>query len=324
MAKKIVGLIKLQVPAGKANPSPPIGPALGQRGLNIMEFCKAFNAQTQKVEPGLPLPVVITAYADKSFSFIIKTPPTSVLIKKAAGIESGSPRPHTDKVGKITSKQVEEIAKAKMPDLNAADLEAAMRIMEGRGRRSGRRGRSRRAGEGGQDRFRRGDRGAGGDARGRLARPDPGSARPDAEPEGGDGHRRRRGGSEERARGPGAVPRRQGGHRAMHDRPRLVHARAAARQPCSAGGGAEPRQAGRNEGQLFEEALRVEHDGGRRKSRPGIALGAAMTLASAVKDRRSPKCGKRHGLNRAASYADGVPDSRSAVTGTAKKPPFKS
>src|SRR5207253_1071233 len=129
MAKKIVGLIKLQVPAGKANPSPPIGPALGQRGLNIMEFCKAFNAQTQKVEPGLPLPVVITAYADKSFSFIIKTPPTSVLIKKAAGIESGSPRPHTDKVGKITRKQVEEIAKAKMPDLNAADLEAAMRIV---------------------------------------------------------------------------------------------------------------------------------------------------------------------------------------------------
>jgi len=112
MAKKVVGYVKLQVPAGKANPSPPIGPALGQRGLNIMEFCKAFNAQTQKVEPGLPLPVVITAYADKSFSFIIKTPPTTVLIKKAAGVESGSPRPHTDKVGKITRKQVEEIAKA--------------------------------------------------------------------------------------------------------------------------------------------------------------------------------------------------------------------
>src|SRR6478752_7729659 len=127
MAKKVVGFIKLQVPAGKANPSPPIGPALGQRGLNIMEFCKAFNAQTQKVEPGLPLPVVITAYADKSFSFIIKTPPTTVLIKKAAGIESGSPKPHTDKVGKITRKQVEDIAKQKMPDLNAADLEAAMR-----------------------------------------------------------------------------------------------------------------------------------------------------------------------------------------------------
>src|SRR5437899_475023 len=140
MAKKIVGLIKLQVPAGKANPSPPIGPALGQRGLNIMEFCKAFNAQTQKVEPGLPLPVVITAYADKSFSFIIKTPPTSVLIKKAAGIESGSPRPHTDKVGKITRKQVEEIAKAKMPELNAADLEAAMRVVGSLGQILGPRG----------------------------------------------------------------------------------------------------------------------------------------------------------------------------------------
>ena len=134
MAKKIVGLIKLQVPAGKANPSPPIGPALG---LNIMEFCKAFNAQTQKVEPGLPLPVVITAYADKSFSFIIKTPPVTVLIKKAAGIESGSPRPHTDKVGKITRKQVEEIAKAKMPDLNAGDLEAAMRTVAGSARSMG-------------------------------------------------------------------------------------------------------------------------------------------------------------------------------------------
>jgi large subunit ribosomal protein L11 len=134
MAKKIVGLIKLQVPAGKANPSPPIGPALGQ---HIMEFCKAFNAQTQKVEPGLPLPVVITAFADKSFTFIIKTPPTTVLIKKAAGIESGSPKPHTDKVGKITKKQVEEIAKAKMPDLNAADLEAAMRIVAGSARSMG-------------------------------------------------------------------------------------------------------------------------------------------------------------------------------------------
>src|SRR5204863_100112 len=134
MAKKIVGLIKLQVAAGKANPSPPIGPALGQRGLNIMEFCKAFNAQTQKVEPGLPLPVVVTAYADKSFSFIIKTPPTTVLIKKAAGIDSGSARPHTDKVGKITRKQVEDIAKQKLPDLNAADLEAAMRIVAGSAR----------------------------------------------------------------------------------------------------------------------------------------------------------------------------------------------
>src|SRR5215212_7942156 len=108
MAKKIIGFIKLQVPAGKANPSPPIGPALGQRGLNIMEFCKAFNAQTQKVEPGLPLPVVITAYADKSFSFIIKTPPTTVLIKKAAGLDKGRPRQHPGKVGKITKQQVED------------------------------------------------------------------------------------------------------------------------------------------------------------------------------------------------------------------------
>jgi len=137
MAKKIVGFVKLQVPAGKANPSPPIGPALGQRGLNIMEFCKAFNAQTQKVEPGLPLPVVITAYADKSFTFIIKTPPTTVLIKKAAGLDKGSPRPHTDKVGKITKKQVEDIAKTKMPDLNASDLEAAMKTVAGSARSMG-------------------------------------------------------------------------------------------------------------------------------------------------------------------------------------------
>ncbi len=137
MAKKIVGYVKLQVPAGKANPSPPIGPALGQRGLNIMEFCKAFNAQTQKVEPGLPLPVVITAYADKSFTFIIKTPPATVLIKKAAGLEKGSPRPHTDKVGKITKQQVEDIAKAKMPDLNAANLEAAMKTIAGSARSMG-------------------------------------------------------------------------------------------------------------------------------------------------------------------------------------------
>jgi large subunit ribosomal protein L11 len=137
MAKKVIGFIKLQVPAGKANPSPPIGPALGQRGLNIMEFCKAFNAQTQKVEPGLPLPVVITAFADKSFTFIIKTPPVTVLIKKAAGLEKGSPRPHTDKVGKINKKQVEEIAKTKMPDLNAASLEAAMRTVAGSARSMG-------------------------------------------------------------------------------------------------------------------------------------------------------------------------------------------
>ena len=137
MAKKIVGFIKLQVPAGKANPSPPIGPALGQRGLNIMEFCKAFNAQTQKMEPGLPLPVVITAFSDKSFTFILKTPPASVLIKKAAGIDKGSPRPHTDKVGKITRKQVEEIATAKTPDLTAANLEAAMRTIAGSARSMG-------------------------------------------------------------------------------------------------------------------------------------------------------------------------------------------
>jgi large subunit ribosomal protein L11 len=137
MAKKIVGLIKLQVPAGKANPSPPIGPALGQRGLNIMEFCKAFNAQTQKMEPGLPVPVVITAYADKSFTFIMKTPPASVLIKKAAKIESGSPRPNSDKVGRITRAQVEEIAKTKMPDLTASDLEAAVKTIAGSARSMG-------------------------------------------------------------------------------------------------------------------------------------------------------------------------------------------
>ncbi len=137
MAKKVVGFIKLQVPAGKANPSPPIGPALGQRGLNIMEFCKAFNAATQKLEPGLPVPCVITAYADKSFTFVMKTTPASVLIKKAAKIESGSKTPHSDKVGKITRKQAEEIAKAKMPDLTAADLEAAVRTIAGSARSMG-------------------------------------------------------------------------------------------------------------------------------------------------------------------------------------------
>ena len=137
MAKKVVGLIKLQVPAGKANPSPPIGPALGQRGLNIMEFCKAFNAQTSKLEPGLPLPVVITAYADKSFTFILKTPPATVLIKKATKVDKGSARPHTDKVGKLTRAQAEEIAKAKMPDLTAADLEAAIRTVAGSARSMG-------------------------------------------------------------------------------------------------------------------------------------------------------------------------------------------
>jgi len=137
MAKKIVGFIKLQVPAGKANPSPPIGPALGQRGLNIMEFCKAFNAQTQGLEPGLPIPVVITAYADKSFTFVMKTPPVTVLIKKAAKIDKGSPRPHTDKVGKITLAQAEEIAKTKMPDLTASDLESAVRSVAGSARSMG-------------------------------------------------------------------------------------------------------------------------------------------------------------------------------------------
>ncbi len=137
MAKKIVGFIKLQVPAGKANPSPPIGPALGQRGLNIMEFCKAFNAQTQGVEPGMPIPVVITAFADKSFTFVMKTPPATFLIKKAAGIQKGSPKPHTDKVGKITRQQAEEIATTKRSDLTAADMEAAVRTIAGSARSMG-------------------------------------------------------------------------------------------------------------------------------------------------------------------------------------------
>jgi large subunit ribosomal protein L11 len=137
MAKKVIGYIKLQIPAGKANPSPPVGPALGQRGLNIMEFCKAFNAATQSVEPGLPIPVVITAFADKSFTFIMKTPPATILIKKAAKIEKGSPRPHTDKVGKITRAQAEEIAKTKMPDLTAADMDAAVRTIAGSARSMG-------------------------------------------------------------------------------------------------------------------------------------------------------------------------------------------
>ena len=137
MAKKVVGLVKLQVPAGKANPSPPIGPALGQRGLNIMEFCKAFNAATQKLEPGLPIPVVITAYADKSFTFIMKTPPATVLIKKAAKIDKGSPRPNTDKVGRISRAQAEEIARSKMPDLTASDLEAALKTIAGSARSMG-------------------------------------------------------------------------------------------------------------------------------------------------------------------------------------------
>jgi large subunit ribosomal protein L11 len=137
MAKKIVGFVKLQVPAGKANPSPPIGPALGQRGLNIMEFCKAFNAQTQSIEPGTPLPVVITAFADKSFTFIIKTPPATAMIKKAIKLVMGSAKPHTDKVGVITRAQLEEIAKTKMKDMTAADLDAAVRTIAGSARSMG-------------------------------------------------------------------------------------------------------------------------------------------------------------------------------------------
>ena len=127
----------MQVKAGQANPSPPVGPALGQRGVNIMEFCKAFNAETQGMEPGLPVPVVITVYSDRSFTFIKKTPPAAVLLKKAAGITSGSGTPNTKKVGKVTRAQLEEIAKVKMPDLNAADLEAAVRIVAGSARSMG-------------------------------------------------------------------------------------------------------------------------------------------------------------------------------------------
>jgi large subunit ribosomal protein L11 len=137
MAKKIQGYIKLQIPAGKANPSPPVGPALGQQGLNIMDFCKAFNAATQNIEPGLPVPVVITAYADKSFTFIMKSTPASVLIKKAAKVAKGSPVPHTNKVGKITRAQAEEIVKAKQPDLTAADMDAAVRTIAGSARSMG-------------------------------------------------------------------------------------------------------------------------------------------------------------------------------------------
>ncbi len=137
MAKKVTAYIKLQVKAGQANPSPPVGPALGQHGVNIMEFCKAFNAQTQSVEAGLPLPVVITVYNDRSFTFITKTPPASILLKKAAGISSGSATPHTTKVGKVTRAQLEEIAKTKMPDLTAADMDAAVRIIAGSARSMG-------------------------------------------------------------------------------------------------------------------------------------------------------------------------------------------
>ncbi|MBN3859749.1 50S ribosomal protein L11 [Neisseriaceae bacterium PsAf] len=137
MAKKIAGYIKLQIPAGKANPSPPVGPALGQRGLNIMEFCKAFNAATQNLEPGMPVPVVITAYADKSFTFVMKTPPASILLKKAAGIQKGSATPHTVKVGRVTREQLEEIAKTKQPDLTGADLDANVKIIAGSARSMG-------------------------------------------------------------------------------------------------------------------------------------------------------------------------------------------
>ena len=137
MAKKIIGYIKLQIPAGKANPSPPVGPALGQRGLNIMEFCKAFNAATQSMEPGLPIPVVITAFADKSFTFVMKTPPASILLKKAAGLQKGSANPLTNKVGTVTRAQLEEIAKTKPADLTAADLDAAVRIIAGSARSMG-------------------------------------------------------------------------------------------------------------------------------------------------------------------------------------------
>jgi large subunit ribosomal protein L11 len=137
MAKKVQGYVKLQVPAGSANPSPPIGPALGQQGVNIMEFCKQFNAATQKLEKGLPIPVIITVYSDRSFTFIMKTPPASVLIRKAIGIEKGSGTPNTSKVGKITRSQLEEIAKTKTPDLTAADLEAAVRTIAGSARSMG-------------------------------------------------------------------------------------------------------------------------------------------------------------------------------------------
>ena len=137
MAKKVEAYIKLQVPAGAANPSPPVGPALGQHGLNIMEFCKAFNAQTQEMENGLPTPVVITVYSDRSFTFITKTPPAAVLLKKAAGLKSGSGTPNTHKVGSVDREQLEEIAKTKWPDLNAADMDAAVKTIAGSARSMG-------------------------------------------------------------------------------------------------------------------------------------------------------------------------------------------
>ncbi len=137
MAKKVQSYIKLQIPAGQANPSPPVGPALGQHGVNIMEFCKAFNAHTQSVEPGLPIPVVITVYSDRSFTFITKTPPAAVLLRKAAGIKKGSGEPNMNKVGKVTRAQLEEIATTKMPDLTAADMDAAVRTIAGSARSMG-------------------------------------------------------------------------------------------------------------------------------------------------------------------------------------------
>ena len=137
MAKKVTGFVKLQVPAGAANPAPPVGPALGQHGVNIMEFCKQFNARTQAMERGLVTPVEITVYADRSFTFITKTPPAAVLLKKAAGLQSGSAVPHTTKVGKVTKKQVRDIAELKMPDLNAANIDSAMRMIEGTARSMG-------------------------------------------------------------------------------------------------------------------------------------------------------------------------------------------
>ena len=137
MAKKVQAYVKLQIPAAKANPSPPVGPALGQQGVNIMEFCKQFNAATQKLEPGMPIPVIITVYSDRSFTFITKTPPATVLIKKAIGLESGSPTPHTKKVGKISRKQLEEIAKIKWPDINAGSMDAAIKTIAGSARSMG-------------------------------------------------------------------------------------------------------------------------------------------------------------------------------------------
>ena len=137
MAKKIEAYIKLQVPAGDANPSPPVGPALGQHGVNIMEFCKAFNAQTQSLEKGMPVPVVITVFNDRSFTFITKTPPAAILLKKAAGLSKGSGRPNTEKVGKVNRAQLEEIAKTKMPDITAADMDAAVRTIAGSARSMG-------------------------------------------------------------------------------------------------------------------------------------------------------------------------------------------